>query len=202
MPHYEKKQPFYQISPTSEQGGVRCDPIGPSFDLSDDLYRFLFDRVVRIARKMGVAPDQCEDVAQETLLEAVKKREEMRGEYSDRQICSWLLRHVAPHKAVDWLRHHKKGAIESSDRVEALVVEGARTDEGSECLAVLLERLQRAHPENCWLLCQHHLEGRSIQELADETGRTTRGIRNRMFRAIEKLRRWAAASSFDDEAAP
>ena len=75
----------------------------------------MFTQLTRIARKMGVARVQCEDVAQEALLEGVNKHGTMPGEYAERQFCSWLLQCVGPHKAVDWLRHRKQQTAESLD---------------------------------------------------------------------------------------
>jgi len=65
----------------------------------------------------------------------------------------------------------------------------------AECLTVWLERLGQEAPENCWLVCQHYLEGRALGELAAETGRTVHEVSCRIYRVMQKLRSWAAVSS-------
>lgn len=175
--------------------------------LPDDFYRSLTARLARIAEKIGVPRDLCEDVAQEALLEAVAKREQFQGEHAVRRFCLWLIHHVVPHRAADlfrrrdreWAQSLDTPSAETMDRKEA---KRAVCTEESECLDALLARLRREEPENCWLLCEHRLQGRSIQELADESGWTANEIRCRIYRAMGKLRQWASTPRFHGEIEP
>jgi DNA-directed RNA polymerase specialized sigma24 family protein len=91
----------------------------PSFaglaNLPEQLVQTLTARMIRIARRIGVPPSLCADVAQEAWLKAAKKADQFRGEYSLCQFCSWLLRCVARGKAIDMLRHLQRRATQSLD---------------------------------------------------------------------------------------
>lgn len=164
--------------------------------LPDDFYRMLTGRLIGIAEKMGVPRDECEDVAQDALLEAVKHPEQFRDEHAAQKLCAGLTRQIIHNKAVDALRRLEQHptqsldalAAESNDLKEA---KRGEREEQRECLEVLLARLRRQEPENYRLLCEHHLQERSYQEMADETGMTANEIGCRLYRTMAKLRRWA-----------
>lgn len=172
--------------------------------LSDSFYRALAVRLARIAGKIGVPKDLCEDVAQEALLEAFKKREQFQGEFAKRRFCFWIVRFVVRHRAADLLRRISRERKQSLDvladePMDCKEAKRVMDKEANERLTKLLARLRQREPENHWLLCEHHLEGRSIQGLADETGRTANEIRCRIYRGMQKLRQWATPDYPDDE---
>ena len=152
--------------------------------------------MVRLAERLGVPQSLCEDVVQEVWIRALMQGKEFHGEGALAELCAWLCG-IAHHVAVDMLRglgRHGAASLEALaaeplDQGEVNRVERAA---GAECLTVCLERLRREAPENCWLVCQHYLEGRTIQELAEETGRTAHEISCRIYRVMQKLRCCAA----------
>ncbi len=166
--------------------------------LSDDFYRNIIACLVRMARKMNLPREEGEDMAQEALLRAIEDLEPFGGAPAEGQLCAWL-RRVAHDKMVDALRRRDRRSVQSLDAlavevVDRKAIEGTAREERARELTVLLARLRREEPENCRLLCEHHLEERSIRELADETGLTENVIRCRIYRAMEKMRWWASES--------
>jgi RNA polymerase sigma-70 factor, ECF subfamily len=159
--------------------------------------------LVRIAERVGVPRHECEDVAQEAWLEAAKQLERFKGEHGLRRLCSWLAI-VAHNRALDALRDLKRRlmssldalAAEPMDRKAAVRVDAA---EWSAWLAAVLARLWREEPENCWLLCEHRLEGRSIQESVEETGWNANEIRCRIYRGMQRMRLWTSEFRSDGD---
>ena len=167
--------------------------------LSDEVYKALSARMVRLARRLGVPQSLCEDVVQEAWVHAFVQAKEFAGERALEKLGSWL-RVIVHNVAVDMLRGlGRHGAVslealsaEPLDQGEVNRVERAA---GAEWLTACLERLRQEAPENCWLVCQHYLEGRTVHELAAETGRTVHEVSCRIYRVMQKLRSWAAVSS-------
>ena len=173
--------------------------------LSDNVYRAWSARMVRLAERLGVPQDLCEDVVQEAWVRALMQDKEFHGGGAFAELCAWLCG-IAHHVAVDVLRGlGRHGAVS----LEALAVEPlddgeehrVELAERRECLAVYLGRLRREEPENVGLFCEHYLEGRTLGELAAETGRTVNEISCRIYRVMQKLRSWSAVSSSPGESA-
>jgi RNA polymerase sigma factor (sigma-70 family) len=173
--------------------------------LPDGVYRAWSARMVRLAERLGVPQSLCEDVVQEVWIRALMQGKEFHGEGALAELCAWLCG-IAHHVAVDVLRGFgRHGAVslealsaEPLDQGEVNRVERAA---GAEWLTACLERLRQEAPENCWLVCQHYLEGRTVHELAAETGRTANEVSCRIYRALYKLRLWASEFLSDGEAA-
>jgi RNA polymerase sigma factor (sigma-70 family) len=167
--------------------------------LSDEVYKALSARMVRLARRLGVPQDLCDDVVQEAWVHAFVQAKDFSGERALAELLAWF-RVLVHNVAVDMLRGFgRHGAVslealsaEPLDQGEVNWVERAAW---AECLTVWLERLGQEAPENCWLVCQHYLEGRALGELAAETGRTVHEVSCRIYRVMQKLRSWAAVSS-------
>lgn len=156
---------------------------------------------------MNLPRDECEDAAQEAWLQAVEHPELFRGEHAVSQLCAWLLRRVILGKVADAFHDLKEQSAQSLDSLtrEPMDPRAGREASGEdwhEWLTAKLERLQRENPDNCEMICEHYLQERSIQELADERGWTTNEISCRLYRGMEKLRRWASEFHRGGEAAP
>lgn len=121
-------------------------------------------------------------------------------------LLAWS-RHVAHNKAVDLRRRLNHRRAESLDDMGIDPVDmGASNIAEAERLFTsldsLLEMLRAKQPFNCRLAREHHLNGRSIKELAKETGLTEHAIHNRLHRALNFLRCLAKSKAFSDECQP
>ena len=63
-----------------EKGYVARTTEAPA--LPDEFYRTMTAHLARIAENAGVPRDQCEDLAQEAWLRALKHKEQFRGEHA------------------------------------------------------------------------------------------------------------------------
>jgi hypothetical protein len=75
---------------------------------------------------------------------------------------SWLAK-VAHKRSLDARRRVRRKSMASVDAVGAesmdrTAVDGSAAAERCEGVSALLARLRREEPENCWLLCEHHLQ--------------------------------------------
>lgn len=160
--------------------------------LPDNVYRELSARMAQYAERLGVPPDRCEDVVQEAWKHALEKAKDLHGEPTLAEFRSWFCE-IVHNVALDMRRsldRHSTASlemlsVEPRDEKEAHRVEQA---EENECLAVCLERLSREEPENGRLVSAHRLDGRTLGELAEETGLTANEISCRIYRAIQKMR--------------
>lgn len=167
--------------------------------LPERSYRTLMGRLIRIAERVGVPRDQCEDLAQEAWVRALRRRESFRGVD---KLPAWLAA-VVHNLAVDALRHRNALPLASLEdlTVELLDEQEMHHENKSEIherLTAWLARLEREQPEICWLVRQRYLEGRKVRELVEETGMKPHEISYRIHRAIRKMRSWASESSADD----
>ena len=87
------KQPICRVEMYTNTGGgeeTSDDFFAGLASLPDDVYRSVTACLVRIAKRVGVPADECEDVAQEVWLEAAEQLGRFRGEHELRRLCSWL----------------------------------------------------------------------------------------------------------------
>ncbi len=157
--------------------------------LRPQILRFLIARV----RDHHVA----EDLTQETLLRGVVQAAKLR---EPQAASAWLMR-IAWHVALDWHRRRARRregmVVELTDVAEApgmLVAETSRL----EAEEAILERatwseglrhaLARLRAGDRALLIGHHYIGLSCQELAERTGISRDGVKQRLSRARRRLR--------------
>jgi RNA polymerase sigma factor (sigma-70 family) len=164
--------------------------------LSDEVYKALSARMVRLARRLGVPQDLCDDVVQEAWVHAFVQAKDFSGERALAELLAWF-RVLVHNVAVDMLRglgRHGAVSLEalSAEPLDQGEVNRVEFMAWAECLTVWLERLGQEAPENCRLFCEHYLEGRTLSELAAEAGRTVNEISCRIYRVMQKLRRCAA----------
>lgn len=173
--------------------------------LPDEFYRATA-RLIRIAEKAGVPPDQCEDVAQEALLHALEHCKDVPAEYSLAQIRSWPAE-IGYHRAVDALRVRARHSSLSLDELRAEPMEAPSANGENrlawiDALHEILARLEDEDAQNYRLVCERYLESQSIKELVQATGRNANEIRCRIYRALEKLRTWGVECRPDSEVVP
>jgi RNA polymerase sigma factor (sigma-70 family) len=150
----------------------------------EGLYRAFETPVYNLARRICRAPEDAEDVVQETFLEVVRSIGHYRGEG---HLWGWI-RQIAASKALMRLRREKIRATdelvdEAAGSPPASV--GARID-----LERAFERLSETSRAVVWL---HDVEGFTHEEIAEQMGRTVSFSKSQLARAHARLRRLLAA---------
>jgi RNA polymerase sigma-70 factor (ECF subfamily) len=172
-------------------------------DVTDRLGRFRNDLLlIAEARCAGFRPSliEAEDVVQETLRRAFDKRHQFRGR-SDRELGGWL-RAILASMIAQFLRKagHRvnvrslETALErSSDRLEQFLnshdpspSQNARTAERNERLHLILSQLGKDQRR---ALVLHHIEGKSVAEVAVIMDRTTASIASLLHRGVEAMKK-------------
>lgn len=138
-----------------------------------------------------------EDLTQETLLRGILHSRKLR---EPQAAAGWLMR-IAWHVALDWhrrrLRRREPDDVALDEtRVDlgTLVREASRLEVDEEALQRvtwsegLRHALARLHAGDRALLIGHHYIGLSCRELAERTGLTREGVKQRLSRARRRLR--------------
>lgn len=159
-----------------------------------EFYRAQVERLSRIAAEMGVSPDRITVVLQEVWLDLTKHPEAFQGQDADPRLASWL-GVVVRSKSRNMLRRLRRERAESLNNLPAELVDSKADDpaelmeamERNECVAAVLEKLREKDPLNCHLVHEHILQGRSLADLAAETGLGIHAISCRIDRTLHKL---------------
>jgi RNA polymerase sigma factor (sigma-70 family) len=159
-------------------------------------------------KKFGLRPEVLEDVIQDVLCRILGRWETYRkvGANGLLAVSCKALRN----RALDEVRRRNRWRIALRD---ALCEEGTppevseggsllRSRERCEWLYARLVELKGEQPENCKLVCLHHLEGHSYKELADGQGYTVDAIKGRLKRGLQGLRELAAECPLAGETPP
>lgn len=160
-----------------------------------EFYRLQTERLYRSAAQIGVPSDQIADVVQEVWLDAWKHREGFQGKDVDQRLSSWLST-VVVHKSIDALRRGRRrqaGALddllaEPMDDGAEDPVERMEARERDENLSATLDGLRKEDSLNCRLVCERLIVGRSLPDLAADTGLGINSIACRISRTLKKLR--------------
>jgi RNA polymerase sigma-70 factor, ECF subfamily len=172
-------------------------------DVTDRLARFRNDLLlIAEARCASFRPSliEAEDVVQETLRRAFDKRHQFRGR-SDRELGGWL-RAILASMIAQFLRKagHRANvrsletALErSSDRLEQFLnshdpspSHNVRTAERNERIHLILNQLGQDQRR---ALVLHHIEGKSVAEVAMIMGRTTASVASLLHRGVEAMKK-------------
>jgi RNA polymerase sigma factor (sigma-70 family) len=149
-----------------------------------------------VSAATGAPRADVEDIVQETLLQAWRDR----GHAASGS--AWVTA-LARHRIADFFR--KRQCIEKGDRVLRAVarLDTERIPEEVLADAELGRRvrgaLQKIPAGHSRLLLQRHLEGRTIREIAEESGETEAAVESRLRRAHESLRKELQAGGNDRE---
>jgi RNA polymerase sigma-70 factor (ECF subfamily) len=150
----------------------------------EGLFRAFETPVYNLARRICRAPEDAEDVVQETFLEVVKSIRHYRGEG---HLWGWI-RQIAASKALMRLRREKLRATDE------LVDETAGSPPASIGARIDLERafaqLSDTSRAVVWL---HDVEGFTHEEIAERMGRTVSFSKSQLARAHARLRRLLVA---------
>ncbi len=141
-------------------------------------------------RRKGFTAEEAEDLTQETLLRAYQHREHFRGTF----LRAWLFR-IASNVAVDYVRRQRLQTVPLED-VEGVLpcsedpAEYWERTELERGLIALVGSLPEAQQR---IIRLRYLEGYSLAEIAERVQCTPLAARLRVFRAVETLRKRAAA---------
>jgi RNA polymerase sigma-70 factor (ECF subfamily) len=153
-------------------------------------------RIVGIASRFGRDGEEVRDLAQEIFVEVWKG---MPGYNRSAPFEHWLSR-VATNRCFRFLRrHHRRRALEvvglpgatgdGQDRVADLADDAAlRRRDAAEAREVLAVALGRLSPKDSMVIVLREVEGRSVADIARDTGWSEGSVKVRAHRARLKLR--------------
>ena len=148
------------------------------------LYRAFETPVYNLALRILRAPEDAEDVLQETFLEVVRSIKQYRGEG---HLWGWI-RQIASSKALMRIRREQVRETEEL-REDAVGGTGGLSPAGVPGridLERAFERLSATSRSVVWL---HDVEGYTHEEIAEQMGRTVSFSKSQLARAHARLRR-------------
>jgi len=163
------------------------DPVGVRRLLDEAgpvLYGFVIARV-------GGDADAAEDIVQETILEAVRSAASFRG---DSTVTTWLCA-IARHRlSRHWAGERRQERARSGLRAMHGPGPAAEAEDGGDLEAVerreqLLGALARLPAMQRQVLILKYLDGRSVQEISAEVGRSSVQVQSLLQRGRDGLRR-------------
>lgn len=172
----------------------------------EDLYWFQSGRLYRMAARMKLPSAWIEGAVQRVWLEVVKNWEQFREPHSAQRLLAFSFRTMRD-KVVDEMRRLKRQRAKSLDALPAEPLDRKSADdmdprrrlEWSEWLSVKMAKLERERPRCAWMLRERFFQGRPVEELAAETGRTLHAIHCGVNQALDLLRQWAREDGFDGD---
>lgn len=163
-------------------------------DRFDALLRPHFDSLYAAARRMTLSPTDAEDLVQDVCVKAFLRLDEFEQiEYQ----YAWLLK-VLYHQFIDMQRSRNRSAMGKADTgTESLdpdsVSEYSRQPDELAEQAHQVERILQAMTilgnESCSLVALHDVEGLTLQELHEMTGKPIGTIKAQLHRTRGKLGR-------------
>jgi RNA polymerase sigma-70 factor, ECF subfamily len=133
-----------------------------------------------------------QDAAQEAFVIAYQRLNQLRDADA---FVPWLLQVV------------RRRALRCRHRRQAEPIEAQRIDDGSDCFAApnapdwlepyedVVRQMVRLPEHERIVTVMRYIDGRSVQEISDATGRPVGTITKQLSRAIERLRKWFFVSS-------
>ena len=153
------------------------------------LYRAFETPVYNLALRVLRAPEDAEDVLQETFLEVVRSIKQYRGEG---HLWGWI-RQIATSKALMRIRHDRVRETEELHEESVGAGDGAGgrvmspgTVPAQIDLERAFERLSETSRAVVWL---HDVEGYTHEEIAEQMGKTVSFSKSQLARAHARLRR-------------
>jgi RNA polymerase sigma factor (sigma-70 family) len=132
---------------------------------------------------------EVEELVQDTLVHAWRDRASFRG---DAGFFSWLAS-IARHRLLERRRRDER-----RDRAEVFARSLAQLDAvplpddacaHAEVKSTVWAAMERVGPEYADVLAAHYVDGRSVRDMAAETGETEKAVESRLHRAREAFRR-------------
>jgi RNA polymerase sigma factor (sigma-70 family) len=187
--HRMRERLFRPITVRKHRGGGASE--APKIDTRtaewDEFYRSQSAYLRKMAVAMRLAPDQTEDVIQDVWLATLKNLHQFIGENALRRVRVWM-RGVMRRKTANSFRRRRFVSLDDL-ATEPMASTGTEIEvERRAWLAARLDEMEADEAPNARLFCGHCRDGRTIADLAMETGLTEKAICHRIYRQIEKLR--------------
>jgi RNA polymerase sigma-70 factor (ECF subfamily) len=164
--------------------------------VAEDAYRILLERywkvVLALLRSRVRSERDAEDLTQETFIRAFRSLPKLN---KPGHFLAWLAR-IAQNLATDHLRRRRTPA--SLDRIEDESLERSRTGQAGQDVQEMLEKREEMElvlnalgelpARHRVVVTLRYLKGLSNREIADLLGEPEGTVRNRLFRALARLR--------------
>jgi len=169
------------------EAALETDPANFFRRLYPSLYRW-------VAKALGAAHADVEDLVQETLLQAWVGRATFRGEAAP---LSWVVA-IARNKVRDRLRRREAtGLREALDRLEDRPIPDALAA-SDEARGRVRRALEAMPAEQARLLRWRYLEGLPVRSMAERLGESEKAAESRLHRAREAFRERLSREENDD----
>jgi RNA polymerase sigma-70 factor (ECF subfamily) len=156
-----------------------------------ELYEKNFHRVYAFVARRVRDRDEAEDVTAEVFHEALRNLG--RFQWRGAPFAAWLLRIAANTLADRWQRSGRNGPLAVDDLAGA----EPSVQADAERRAMLAQLVERLPPDQQLVIIRRFVNQTSTREIAQELGRSEGAVKQLQFRALETLRRHAAARSCD-----
>jgi RNA polymerase sigma-70 factor (ECF subfamily) len=135
------------------------------------------------ARNHGVSPDDCEDVAQQTIMRAWRHIDQFHSEDLDAEMRAWLVT-IARHCIYDmWRRGAARRKYENLRTADPITVCRGEDSWEVERIIAAIDRLSDAQRA----AITGYLLGSEYRQIADELGVPVGTVKSRIFRVREAL---------------
>ena len=163
-----------------------------------------------LGRRVRVRAD-ASDVVQQTMLSAIKKRDDFAG--NDKAAFIAWLQQIQSHNIKDELRKHvhaerrsvkREVTIENSEfALNEIPANGQQTPERQAADDEKFSRLRDAvtclPPDQCVAVRMRHLEGRTLEDIAKAMGKTKMAVASLITRGLKNLRGRIAPEDQQDD---
>jgi RNA polymerase sigma-70 factor (ECF subfamily) len=157
----------------------------------EELYRRFGGKIYALVFGMVGNTDDAAELSQEVFVRAFRSLSALRA---DQAVYGWL-RATATHLAIDFIRHGKLVRFEPLDGGEPEAGHPAAREQGperqlerKERQAAVVEAVASLKPAHRMVVTLHHLEGLSVEEVAEALGIPVGTVKSRLARARDALR--------------
>jgi RNA polymerase sigma-70 factor, ECF subfamily len=142
------------------------------------------DRLLRSAYLLCGNETEAQDLAQETLIQAIKSRSKFRGESAPYSWLHGILLNVCR-------RHYRKQKrlVYDEELVlkETFQVDHAQNMDHAYCAATLAKAMQQLSREHREVVILRYYESMKIEEIARQTGVSSGTVKSRLYQAVRYL---------------
>ena len=149
-----------------------------------------------VSRRVTGRGAQLEDIVQDAMVAVIEGVDRFRGES---RLSTWIAS-VAARTALNWVnRRPERRETALEERLAAADTDPAAKAELHEAGARLQEAIDRLPAEHRAAVCLRHVEGLSVQEVAEALGIPEGTVKSRLHYARRELRRYVVARPRDGE---
>jgi RNA polymerase sigma factor (sigma-70 family) len=141
--------------------------------------------VLRRCRQLLRDEDEAMDACQDVFLRVIERRDRL-----DVQYPSSFLYRVATHVSLNRIRDRSREATPTDDELLDRIASAESPGTAGEARS-LLDRLFRRHPESSRTIAVlHHLDGLTLEQVAEVVGLSVSGVRKRLRGLRQTLHEW------------